>query len=205
MKTEIFIARHGQNVDNVNNILNGHRDLPLTDVGREQARELGMGIRALGLNFDAVYTSPLIRAKETAEIAAKLAHLPTPIVAPDLIERDFGEMTGRPIPEVAEICKDDLLHTDGVSYMLSDEYGFETFDKTLERARSVIEQMRTEHDGEKVLLVCHGDIGKMLYAAAANKEWVEVLKNFHFGNGDLIDVKGESAHVIKLPQHQVGN
>lgn len=45
MSAEIFIARHGQNEDNVNGILNGHRDLPLTELGRQQARELGEGIR----------------------------------------------------------------------------------------------------------------------------------------------------------------
>ncbi len=45
MTAEIFIARHGQNEDNINGILNGHRDLPLTSLGREQAKELGEAIR----------------------------------------------------------------------------------------------------------------------------------------------------------------
>lgn len=60
--TEIFIARHGQNEDNASGILNGHRDLPLTGLGRKQAKELGEGIKAAGLQFDAVYSSPLSRA-----------------------------------------------------------------------------------------------------------------------------------------------
>ncbi|HUS26768.1 MAG TPA: histidine phosphatase family protein [Nevskiaceae bacterium] len=46
MAVDLFIARHGQNVDNANGILNGHRDLPLTNVGRKQARQLAKGIAA---------------------------------------------------------------------------------------------------------------------------------------------------------------
>ena len=59
MSVEIFVARHGQNVDNVNGILNGHRDLPLTDVGIKQAHDLAEGIEAAGLTFDAVYIAIL--------------------------------------------------------------------------------------------------------------------------------------------------
>ena len=43
--TTIYIARHGQNEDNVRGILNGHRDLPLTDLGRQQARQLARHIK----------------------------------------------------------------------------------------------------------------------------------------------------------------
>ena len=64
--TTIYIARHGQNEDNVHGILNGHRDLPLTDLGRQQARQLARHIKDRGLVFDAVYASPLGRAFETA-------------------------------------------------------------------------------------------------------------------------------------------
>jgi len=84
MSVEIFIARHGQNEDNVNGILNGHRDLPLTDLGREQAQQLGEGIAQQGLQFDAVYSSPLRRAFETAQIAAHVADLPEPGLCPSL-------------------------------------------------------------------------------------------------------------------------
>ena len=53
--TTIYIARHGQNEDNVRGILNGHRDLPLTDLGRQQARQLARHIKDRELVFDAVY------------------------------------------------------------------------------------------------------------------------------------------------------
>lgn len=65
-----------------------------------------------------------------------------------------------------------------------------------------MEFIRQQHKNGNVLLVCHGDIGKMIYCAATGKNWKDVLLDFHFGNGDLIDVSsvGE-AHKIKLTQY----
>ena len=69
--TEIFIARHGQNEDNANGVLSGHRDLPLRGLGRAQACELGEGIRLAGLQFDAVYGSPLSRECSQGAVGPK--------------------------------------------------------------------------------------------------------------------------------------
>jgi len=201
MSLEILIARHGQNEDNVNGVLNGHRDLPLTDLGREQARQLGEGIAEAELEFDAVYSSPLMRAFETAQIAAGIAHLPEPNKMDLLIERDFGVMTGKLANQVEELCAPDIIKTDTITYFLSPE-GAETFPQLVERGQKVLDTVRAKHVGGKVLLVCHGDIGKMIYAAATENSWEDVLVDFHFGNGDLIDVSGlGEAHKIKLEQY----
>lgn len=201
MSLEIYIARHGQNEDNVNNILNGHRDLPLTDLGRDQARQLGGSIKDNGLTFDAVYSSPLSRAYETAEIVARIAELPEPIVMSDLIERDFGSITGESASRIEEICGPDIIKTDTITYFLSPE-GAETFPQLVERGQKVLDDVRAKHADGRVLLVCHGDIGKMIYTAATGKNWRDVLVDFHFGNGDLIDVSGiGEAHKVKLVQY----
>lgn len=198
--TKIYIARHGQNEDNANGILNGHRDLPLTELGRQQARELGEGIKQAGLQFDVVYSSPLSRAYETAVIAAEIAELPEPIQYGKLIERDFGVMTGELTSRIEELCAPDIIKTDTITYFLSPK-GAETFVDLVVRGREVLDELRMRHRNEKVLLVCHGDIGKMIYAAATGKDWRDVLKDFHFGNGELIEASGDGeAHVIKLEQ-----
>lgn len=200
MATEIFIARHGQNEDNVNGILNGHRDLPLTDLGRQQACELGQGIIDAGLHFDTVYASPLSRALETAEIVSSMVNLPEPTVMPDLIERDFGVMSGQKASDIEKLCAPDIIKTDTITYFLNPE-GAETFDDLVERGQKVLEAVRAKHIGGKVLLVCHGDLGKMIYAAATNTPWKDVLRGFHFGNGELIDISGnDDVHKIKLQQ-----
>lgn len=201
MSVEIFIARHGQNEDNVTNTLNGHRDLPLTDLGRAQAKELGEAISSAGLTFDAIYTSPLSRARETAEIVARIIGADQPIVNDLLIERDFGVMTGKNAADIETMCAPDIIQAEVVTYFLSPE-GAETFPELVERGQKVLKFIRSNHSSGKVLLVSHGDFGKMLYAAATGKQWRDVLVDFHFGNGDLIDISGiGDAHKVKLVQY----
>lgn len=200
MAVEIFVARHGQNVDNANGILNGHRDLPLTDNGRRHANRLGQGIVDLGLTFDAVYSSPLSRAFETAQIAAKVAGLPEPQILNDLIERDFGVMTGLPRKDIKKIYGSHILSVGDVNYFFDGE-GVETFPEALRRAKKAIKAIRSRHKTGRILVVCHSDIGKMIYAAATKTKWKDALEHFHFGNGDLIDVSGNGeVHTIKLDE-----
>ena len=200
MSAEIFIARHGQNEDNVNGILNGHRDLPLTELGRQQARGLGEGIIEAGLEFDAVYSSPLSRALETAEIVSDMLSLPEPTILPELIERDFGVMSGQKASDIEKLCAPDIVKTETITYFLSSE-GAETFDDLVERGQRVLDIVRAKHIGGKVLLVCHGDLGKMIYAAATDMPWREVLTGFHFGNAELIDITSrDDVRKIKLEQ-----
>lgn len=183
--TMIYIVRHGQNEDNANGILNGHRDMPLTEFGREQAQKLAASMCARGLQFDAVYASPLSRALETAHIVTEGAGLSDPQVYADLIERDFGDMTGRPVRDIKRLCAPDIIETEAVTYFLSPE-GAETFPELLARGQRVCDEMARCHPGQAVLLVCHGDIGKMIYAAATKTPWREVLMAFHFDNTDII-------------------
>jgi probable phosphoglycerate mutase len=204
MSVEIYIARHGQNKDNANGILNGHRDLPLTELGRQQARDLGLGIQETGIKIDCVHSSPLSRALETARIICGILGVDVePAVIPDLIERDFGVMTGIPSSEIEARCSPNIIKTDTITYFLAPE-GTETFPYLVERGKRVLEQVRVTQSEGSALLVCHGDIGKMVYVAATGKQWEDVLRNFHFGNGDLIEVgPNDEAHKIKLPQHNL--
>ena len=69
-------------------------------------------IRDRELVFDVVYASPLDRALETAAIVATELGLVEPIVHDDLIERNFGIMTGRPAADVEEMCAPDIIKTE---------------------------------------------------------------------------------------------
>ena len=201
MAVDIFIARHGQNEDNAKGILNGHRDLPLTNLGREQARELGNAIKEKGIVFEAVYSSPLVRAAETAEIVRGILDIkPDTIVLPELIERDFGIMTGKPVNQIAALCSPDIIVTDTITYFLNPE-GAETFPELVVRGHTILQSVRDLQNSGNALLVCHGDIGKMIYAAATGKDWQQVLHDFHFGNGELIEISpNDDGHLVELEQ-----
>lgn len=203
---KIYLVRHGQNKDNAEGILNGHRDEPLTDIGIAQAHDLASRVKDSGVSFDKVYASPLQRAYKTAEIITDAIHLPKPEIMPELIERDFGVMTGRPQSKIVELCAPDILKTDTITYFLSPE-GAETFPQLLERAKKLLAKIQQQHTDGNILLVTHGDFGKMVYTAYYNLDWLEVLKLFHFGNSDMLELSPEShhtkTHLHKIVQYNI--
>jgi probable phosphoglycerate mutase len=203
----IYVARHGQDEDNASGILNGHRDQPLTLLGEEQARTVAHQIQDIHLTFDAIYTSPLQRARRTAAILAPDNTTVVIEVMDSLIERDFGILTGVPTKEIAHRCTPEtLLVTDTITYFLSPE-GAETFPDLLVRANQVIDSVTRKHapHGGSILLVTHGDFGKMMYAAFYKLEWQDVLRQFHFGNSEVLLLSNEStpahAHVFHVDQY----
>jgi probable phosphoglycerate mutase len=198
---KIYLARHGQDQDNVKGILNGHRDEPLTELGESQAQELAQKIKAANIKFDKIYSSPLIRTSQTAKIIADALSMDKPEPMPLLIERDFGIMTGKPIAELESLCTPDILKTDTITYILLPE-GAETFPQLMIRAHQILEKVKTNHQDGNILLVTSGDIGKMIYASYYNLYWKEVLTMFHFGNSELLLLANNSpatdVHVFKM-------
>ena len=242
MVLNIYVARHGQDQDNSNGILNGHRDEPLTELGRQQAKDVANKMLQAGFTLEstpkcttsiandtnkvvlsAVYSSPLKRAFETANIFAETLSISTTNKTPqqkvqvldDLIERDFGRMTGQPTSSIIEKCGiDNILVTETINYFLHPQ-GAETFPNLIDRAKrllSHIEQIITsdgddeDYDSEtSILLVTHGDFGKMIYAAYYNLPWEDVLRSFHFGNSEVLllskSSSAENAHVFETKQY----
>lgn len=196
--------RHGQNLDNVNGVLNGHRDEPLTSLGESQALTTANHIKELLLTFGVVYSSPLIRAYKTAEIITDILNLDKPKILDNLIERNFGVMTGEPASLITKLCSPDIIQTETITYFLSPE-GAETFPQLIERGRKVIDFLKDNYKEGSILLVTHGDIGKMIYASYYNLDWKNVLTSFHFGNADILllseDSPAEETHVFKQTQH----
>jgi len=90
--TRILLARHGQTAWNALGRLQGHTDIELDDVGRDQARSLAHSLATAGIA--AIVTSDLARAKETGAIVAAALKLDAPRVDPELRERRFGVFEG---------------------------------------------------------------------------------------------------------------
>jgi broad specificity phosphatase PhoE len=201
---KIYLARHGQNLDNQNGILNGHRDEPLTELGEEQAKEVARKITSAGLQFNQIFSSPLSRALETATIISNIINGPAPEVLPSLIERDFGIMTGKKQSEIEKLCFPDIIKTDTVVYFLSPQ-GAETFPDLLKRASKLLDDIKLKYSDGNILLVTHGDFGKMIYAKYYDLPWEEVLTLFHFGNSELLllseDSSAGEAHLFEIIQH----
>lgn len=200
----IYLARHGQDEDNAAGILNGRRDQPLTTIGQQQAETVTAKIAKAGLRFAAIYTSPLLRTRQTAETIARGIHGPTPIPLEGLIERDFGCMSGKLQNTITETCAPDILITQTIVYFLNPE-GAETFPDLLKRAKGLLDELYALHTDGSILLVTHGDFGKMIYAQYYQLPWQDVLTQFHFGNSELLLLSSDSpasqAHVFEIQQH----
>lgn len=178
----------------------------MSEKGIEQANEVAVKIKETGINFDHVYASPLKRAYKTAEIITDTLKIAKPEVLSDLIERDFGIMTGQPHSKIKEMCSPDIIQSDTITYFLSPE-GAETFPDLIERAKKVLDEVNAKHKDGNILLVTHGDFGKMVYTAYYNLDWKQVLLMFHFGNSELLELSEESGpeetHVFKIEQHNL--
>ncbi|MFA4942307.1 MAG: histidine phosphatase family protein [Patescibacteria group bacterium] len=181
----IYLVRHGQDQDNARAILNGHRDNPLTALGRKQAKELSLTLKKMGVDFMASYVSPLKRARETADIITTTLKLKKAKIMPDLIERDFGIMSGKPIADIVSLCAPQVLKTEETYYFLN-PYGAETFPQLLKRGRKVLSEIKKKHKDGNILLVAHGDISKMIFSAYYHLDWASGLKMIHFRNSDAL-------------------
>ena len=144
----IYIVRHGQTEQNLKKKLQGRSDFPLTELGREQAAAVGDAFREAGITFDQVYTSPLGRAVETAQLIAGDA--PTE-VEELLIEMDYGPYEGIDLfdlpPEVEEFFKD-FAHNPAPD-------GMEQLSSVVARAGEFLERLKAEAVHRDILLSTH--------------------------------------------------
>ncbi|HKF13812.1 MAG TPA: histidine phosphatase family protein [Gaiellaceae bacterium] len=160
MTTTILLARHGESDWNRTKRWQGWADRPLTDRGRDQARELAA--RLADTELDAVYASDLQRARETAEIAAGTKNL-TVHTTPDLREVDVGSWSGLTRPEAEERFPDQYAR------WLEGGEGWEdgeTYEQLGERVVKALNDIAVKHDSGRVLLVAHGGTIRAIHAAA---------------------------------------
>jgi broad specificity phosphatase PhoE len=148
MNTEILLIRHGETEWNRIWRFQGHADVPLSETGREQARRLAAHLAEETLH--AVYSSDLIRARQTAEEIAGVHGLKVKTVK-ELRERDIGEWEGKTADEMAERFPDwiEVRLTGG-------KYGVEPTEAVKRRMLAVLEELAHKHLGERIAVVSHG-------------------------------------------------
>jgi probable phosphoglycerate mutase len=146
----VFLARHGQTAYNRDGRFQGQQAIPLDETGREQARELAE--RAVAYGFRALWTSPLLRARETADaVAARIGVEPQE--DPRLMETDAGEWTDRSFAEV--MAESPQLFAAFASADPSFAFpGGESFAEQELRVAGALE--RIEAGELPALVVCHG-------------------------------------------------
>jgi broad specificity phosphatase PhoE len=157
--TTIYIVRHGQTTSNLEAIVAGITDTPLTEQGQQQAHLRGKDLASV--EFDVVFSSDLIRAKNTAEIISlnrQLAVNTTEL----LRERNFGDWEGRP---EAEIQRENQHLFEELKKLSAKEKlnfkfnpGYESGTEIIERFLIFLREVAVTYSGKALLVISHGSI-----------------------------------------------
>ncbi|MGD9117750.1 MAG: histidine phosphatase family protein [Dehalococcoidia bacterium] len=166
---EIILARHGETEWNVEEVFRGRIDIELNETGRRQAELLAEHLAEL--KIEAVYSSPLKRALDTAEAIARRHKLKVE-ANPGLTDCDFGQWQGLPLKEVREKYSE-LYRQWAESPHRVKIPGGESLDEVRKRALKIVNEILAKHR-ERVVLVSHRVVNKVLISALLG------LDNSHF-------------------------
>lgn len=151
---KIFITIHGQTEWNALGKLQGRQDTKLNEVGKEQASTTGKKIK--NKKIDIIITSPLKRARETAEIINKQFNVE--IVEDDrLMERCYGDFEGITKVELKEKKIQYPKIDDACNYLKNiDIFNMETMQDLCARIYECLDEITTKYKDKNVLIVTHG-------------------------------------------------
>jgi broad specificity phosphatase PhoE len=178
----ILLARHGETAENRQRRFQGQKDVPLNETGREQARALAEQVAAQSPPIAALYTSPLVRAAETASIVgARVGLEPRP--DDRLKEVDVGAWQDR--------LKDDVEREDPEEWAAflraGDGFRFpggESFAEQQERVIAALVDV-TQRRELPALLVCHRGVVRCALAHT-HRKGLETYHDWRVPNAELV-------------------
>ena len=151
---QIIFLRHGQAKNNTDRVLAGRTEgIPLTEVGIKQAEHTAELLEHM--NISAIYSSPIQRAKHTAEIVGE--HNSIDVIIDDrLIELDMGKFTGMPYDEIINSHGNVFMKFYNGELEIAHN-GVETFFDVKKRVLGIVNHVMESHPDENVVLVTHMD------------------------------------------------
>jgi broad specificity phosphatase PhoE len=185
--TDFLLVRHGETDWNRDRRFQGHADPPLNETGRAQARALAEELASE--DVDAIYSSDLQRAHETAEVLS--GRLGVPVVAePALREIDVGEWQGLTWPEI------EARFPAGVRSWHENGHGWtsgETYEQLGERVVAALRRLADEHPDERLVVVGHGGTVRSIRALVEGTTVAESRRaSPPIGNCEVFRVRAEN-------------
>jgi probable phosphoglycerate mutase len=151
---QIIFLRHGQAKNNVDKILAGRTEgVPLTETGISQAQHAAELLTHMKIG--AIYSSPIQRAKHTAEIVGEKNSIDVTI-DDRLIELDMGKFTGKSYSEIISE-RGNVFEKFYNGDLEIAHNGVETFDQVKKRVKSIVDHVIEKHEDQNVVLVTHMD------------------------------------------------
>jgi uncharacterized phosphatase len=173
-ETVICIVRHGETDWNAQGRLQGKEDIELNDAGRQQARRIAAYLS--GDHWDAVVSSPLKRALETAQIISGILSISEIEVEEQITERDYGEASG-------------LFPEDRRSRFPDGIPGQEDFELFRQRAMSGLKKIVRDHAGKRIVVISHGALTNSILYTLSGGEFGSFKTRLRNGCINQITVK----------------
>ena len=186
--TRIYLVRHGQTAWNKEEIFRGRTDVPLNETGLREAQLAGEYFREMEIH--AIYSSPLLRAWETAQKIADVQRLEVRSLQ-GIIDMCFGEWEGQSLKDVQEKDGQRFQQWKNEPHLVKIPGG-ETLDEVRDRAMAVLEKTIKSHSGKTLLFVSHRVVNKVILCSILG------LDNSHFWQ------IGQESTAINLIQHKEG-
>ena len=176
---QLFLVRHGETEENVQQILQGQMPGHLTTNGRKQAANLAQQLATHYAPFHVMLVSDLQRTRDTAAILNKVLHIPHPILCPLLRERDWGSFTGKDIA----YARTHNIPEDA-----------ESVDQLFERAKKFLLYVNNTFPNKRVLAVGHGLFNRTLQAALQGCAIRDIPR---MQNAEIRELKLPTSHTEK--------
>jgi len=186
--TRTYLVRHGQTAWNKEEIFRGRTDVPLNETGLREAQLAGEYFREMEIH--AIYSSPLLRAWETAQKIADVQRLEVRSLQ-GIIDMCFGEWEGQSLKDVQEKDGQRFQQWKNEPHLVKIPGG-ETLDEVRDRAMAVLEKTIKSHSGKTLLFVSHRVVNKVILCSILG------LDNSHFWQ------IGQESTAINLIQHRDG-
>ncbi len=186
---DLLLVRHGESEANAEGRLQGSLDYPLSERGRAQAGQLARWMEKNDVSWDFAFCSPLLRARQTAEILCAIDGRPAASIEPDLAELRAGALEG--------LTREDMLaqHPEWMQRGVTElgdfsQFGGESYDQVQVRATRLIERWIRDYRAAnaRLLVVAHGGINFQLFKRLICLP-VPRVALVHMGNCSVTQVK----------------
>jgi len=176
----VIAVRHGETAWNTDTRIQGHTDIALNPRGHWQARRLGAVLADEPI--DAIYSSDLSRAYQTAEAVAKSTGVAL-VAEPGLRERVFGAFEGKTFAEIEALWPEQAL---AWRKRVPDfaPVGGESLLQFRERVLGTVQRLVQQHRQGQIVLVAHGGVMDLLYRAATGQE-LQAPRTWVLGNAAI--------------------
>ncbi len=184
-RTRLYLIRHGEVEERYHRIFGGRIDMELSALGHEQAHRLAESLSKT--HMDALYVSPMIRARQTLAPLAR-QNRPTAQTMAGLREIDFGAWTGLGWDQVAELFGKSAF--DWLHHIEQDEISeAENATQFRSRVEPCVHQVLNENAGRQAAMVCHGGVIRMI---------LSILLDLPFSRMSCFEIDYASVSVVEI-------